>query len=88
MANPTDGEKRPKQRRGFAAMDPAKQREIAAKGGRASQLAGTGYQWTGATAKVAGRKGGMAPHKRRPGVSDGPRAEDLLPPKRRSPPRP
>ncbi len=40
-------------------MDPAKQREIASKGGKASHDAGTGHQWTSETARVAGRKGGM-----------------------------
>ena len=36
MAGSTDG----KSKRGFAAMDPAKQREIASKGGRASHGGG------------------------------------------------
>jgi hypothetical protein len=53
---------RKKQRRGFAAMDPAKQREIASKGGRASHEKGTGHEWTSDTARSAGRKGGLASH--------------------------
>lgn len=53
---------RKKQRRGFAAMDPAKQREIASKGGRASHAAGTGHEWNSDAARVAGRKGGLASH--------------------------
>jgi general stress protein YciG len=60
-------EEKKKQRRGFAAMDPALQRRIAAMGGRASQLAGTGYQWDGESGKAAGRKGGTAPHRNRKG---------------------
>ncbi len=53
---------RKKQRRGFAAMDPAKQREIASKGGKASHAHGTGHEWTASSAREAGRKGGLASH--------------------------
>lgn len=53
---------RKKQRRGFAAMDPAKQKEIASKGGRASHEKGTGHEWSSESARVAGRKGGLASH--------------------------
>jgi general stress protein YciG len=51
---------RPKQRRGFAAMDPAKQRTIASLGGKASHARGTGHEWTAEEAREAGRKGGRA----------------------------
>lgn len=44
--------------RGFASMDPAKQREIASKGGRAAHQKGTAHQWTSEEARAAGRKGG------------------------------
>lgn len=54
------GSNRPKQRRGFAAMDPAKQKEIASKGGKASHALGTGHEWTSESAREAGRKGGQA----------------------------
>lgn len=53
---------RKKQRRGFAAMDPAKQREIASKGGKASHEKGTGHEWSAESARAAGRKGGLASH--------------------------
>ncbi len=53
---------RPKQRRGFAAMSPEKQREIASKGGRASHEKGTGHEWSAEAARAAGRKGGLASH--------------------------
>lgn len=53
---------RKKQRRGFAAMDPAKQKEIASKGGKASHEKGTGHEWSSESARVAGRKGGLASH--------------------------
>lgn len=51
---------RKKQRRGFAAMDASKQKEIASKGGKASHAHGTGHEWTVASARDAGRKGGLA----------------------------
>jgi general stress protein YciG len=50
--------------RGFAGMDPAKQREIARKGGRAAHAKGTAHEWTTEEARKAGRKGGHAPHHR------------------------
>lgn len=59
-------EKKPKSRpRGFAAMDPARVREIASKGGRAAHAAGTAHQFDSEEAKAAGKKGGVAPHIRR-----------------------
>lgn len=54
-----------KQRRGFAAMDPALQRSIASKGGRASHVKGTGHEWSTASAKLAGRKGGQVSQRNR-----------------------
>ncbi len=47
-------------RRGFAAMDPERQREIASKGGRAAHRAGTAHRFTSDEAREAGRKGGQA----------------------------
>ena len=47
-----------KSRRGFASMDPARQREIASKGGRAAHAKGTAHEWSSDEARVAGRKGG------------------------------
>lgn len=46
-------------RRGFASMDPGKQREIASKGGRAAHAKGTAHEFTPDEAREAGRKGGM-----------------------------
>ena len=51
--------------RGFASMDPAKQRAIASKGGRTAQRKGTAHRWTAEEARAAGRKGGTAPHRNR-----------------------
>lgn len=47
-------------RRGFASMDPEKQREIARKGGKAAHARGTAHEFTREEAVVAGRKGGRA----------------------------
>ena len=49
-----------KSNRGFASMDPAKQREIASKGGRAAHEKGTAHQFSPNEAREAGRKGGGA----------------------------
>ncbi len=45
-------------KRGFAAMDRSKQREIASKGGRAAHQEGTAHEFSADEARVAGRKGG------------------------------
>jgi uncharacterized protein len=55
-------------RRGFAAMDRDRVKEIASKGGKAAHAAGTAHQFNSDEARTAGRKGGMAPHLRRGGV--------------------
>ncbi len=49
-----------KRLRGFAAMSPEKQREIARKGGKAAHEKGTAHEFTSDEARVAGRKGGEA----------------------------
>lgn len=46
-------------RRGFAGMDPAKQREISSKGGKAAHEKGTAHEFTADEAREAGRKGGQ-----------------------------
>ena len=48
-----------KSRRGFASMDPARQREIASRGGRAAHEKGTAHEWSANEAREAGRKGGV-----------------------------
>jgi len=66
-----------KEDRGFASMDRNKQREIASKGGKAAHQKGTAHEWTSEEAREAGRKGGMASHRRKqqqqqqPGAPDG-----------------
>lgn len=60
MAYMTNATQTRRSRRGFAAMDPDQQREIAAKGGRAAHMKGTAHQFTPEEAREAGRKGGQA----------------------------
>ncbi|MBI5710926.1 MAG: stress-induced protein [Candidatus Eisenbacteria bacterium] len=47
-------------RRGFAALDRERQREIASKGGRAAHDKGTAHEFTPDEAREAGRRGGVA----------------------------
>jgi general stress protein YciG len=46
-------------------MDRTKQRDIASKGGKAAHQKGTAHEWTSEEAREAGRKGGMASHRRK-----------------------
>ena len=48
-----------KSRRGFAAMDPERQRQIASEGGRAAHKQGVAHEWSAEEARQAGRKGGQ-----------------------------
>ncbi|HJH23499.1 MAG TPA: hypothetical protein K8U84_02990 [Paenalcaligenes hominis] len=48
--------------RGFASMDPERQREIAAEGGRAAHEKGTAHEFDSKEAREAGSKGGQASH--------------------------
>jgi general stress protein YciG len=56
--------------RGFAKMDPERQREIARKGGVASHEQGKAHEFTADEAKIAGRKGGDAVSKNRQWMRD------------------
>jgi uncharacterized protein len=62
MANNQDseGSKKGSSNRGFASMDPQRQREIASEGGRAAHEKGTAHEFTSEEAREAGRKGGQA----------------------------
>jgi uncharacterized protein len=46
--------------RGFASMDPQRQREIASEGGKAAHERGTAHEFDSEEARAAGRKGGEA----------------------------
>ena len=61
--------------RGFASMERTKQREIASKGGKAAHQKGTAHEWTSEEAREAGRKGGMASHRRKQEQQSGPSNE-------------
>lgn len=58
-----------KSKRGFASMDPEKQKEIASKGGRAAHARGTAHEWSIDEARRAGRKGGVIVSKDRDHMS-------------------
>lgn len=49
-----------KERRGFASMDAARQRQIASMGGKAAHEKGTAHEFDSDEARAAGRKGGEA----------------------------
>ncbi len=46
--------------RGFAGMDPKKQREIASEGGKAAHASGNANQFDSESGREAGRKGGLS----------------------------
>ena len=73
----TNGAERRPRRRGFAAMDRDRVKAIASKGGRAAHAAGTAHQFNSDEARVAGKKGGIAPHVRRGGVRRRPTSEKI-----------
>ena len=56
--------------RGFASMDEDKQREIAAKGGRAAHESGNAHEFSSEEAREAGRKGGEAVSQDRQHMAD------------------
>jgi general stress protein YciG len=60
-----------RKRRGFAAMDAEKQREIASRGGRAAHEKGTAHEFTPEEAREAGRKGGERSRGRRSQSTNG-----------------
>ena len=54
------------ERRGLASMDPARRREIASMGGKAVHRLGLAHTFKpGEEARIAGRKGGLAPRRKR-----------------------
>lgn len=55
-AKPSEGATARRGLRGFAAMDPARQREIASLGGRAAHQSGHAHEFTSEEARAAGKK--------------------------------
>jgi len=60
QGNQGDQARKGSSNRGFASMDPQRQREIASEGGRAAHEKGTAHEFTSEEAREAGRKGGQA----------------------------
>ena len=50
--------------RGFAALTPERRREISQKGGVSAHVKGSAHEWDSGAAREAGRKGGLAHHRR------------------------
>jgi hypothetical protein len=63
MAN--TGDKGESRGRGFAGMDPERQRQISSQGGKAAHQKGTAHEFDSEEAREAGRKGGMVSGGRR-----------------------
>ena len=56
--------------RGFAAMSPERQRQIASEGGRAAHKQGVAHEWSSDEARTAGRKGGQIVSQNREHMSE------------------
>ena len=63
---------KPKQRRGFAAMDPEKRRAIAAKGGAGAAPENRSFSKDRSLAASAGAKGGERSGAKRKKITEGP----------------
>ena len=59
-------------------MDRTRQKEIASKGGKAAHQKGTAHEWTSEEARNAGRKGGLASHRRRREQKDAEGAREMV----------
>ena len=64
-ATNTANTERKKQRRGFAAMDPSRQKELAQRGGKAAHELGRAHEFSEDEARAAGKKGGASLAKNR-----------------------
>ncbi|RYF35792.1 MAG: general stress protein [Comamonadaceae bacterium] len=76
MASNNQGNTGGKSNRGFASMDPQRQREIASEGGRAAHEKGTAHEFTSEEAREAGRKGGQARSANRRAAASGSNSAD------------
>lgn len=61
-------------KRGFASMDPQRQREIASLGGKAAHASGKAHEFNSSEAREAGRKGGRAGRRKSEASSQSPSA--------------
>lgn len=62
--------RKPTHPRGFAAMDPERQREVSRAGGRAAHEGGRAHRFSVEEARAAGRKGGSVVSRDRQHMSD------------------
>jgi len=62
--------RKPVHPRGFAAMDPERQREVSSAGGRAAHQGGRAHRFSTEEARAAGRKGGSSVSQDRQHMSD------------------
>ena len=59
-----------KSNRGFAAMSPERQKQIASEGGRAAHRLGVAHEWSSEEARMAGKKGGQIVSRNREHMSE------------------
>lgn len=59
-----------KNARGFAAMSPERQKQIASEGGRAAHKLGVAHEWNSDEARKAGKKGGQIVSQNREHMSE------------------
>ena len=59
-----------KSNRGFAAMSPERQKQIASEGGRAAHKLGVAHEWSSDEARKAGKKGGQIVSQNRDHMSE------------------
>ena len=64
------GQRKGTSNRGFAAMDPDRQKRIASEGGRAAHKQGVAHEWNRDEAREAGRKGGQIVSQNREHMSE------------------
>jgi hypothetical protein len=71
-------EQNAKAKRGFAAMPPKRQHEIASLGGRTAHKLKVAHEWTPEEAKAAGKKGGAIAGQRRINRAENDGSDHLL----------
>jgi len=67
VANTNNGRR---SNRGFAAMSPERQKQIASEGGRAAHKLGVAHEWNSDEARKAGKKGGQIVSQNREHMSE------------------
>lgn len=68
VSNSSSGNRR--SNRGFAAMSPERQKQIASEGGRAAHKLGVAHEWNSDEARKAGKKGGQIVSQNREHMSE------------------